>query len=226
MNLLHRSSKARYLLLNVYLPYKCDVNLDEYIACMGTIQQIIEEAHTSNIMICGDFNCDPRIKDEYGKHLADFCEDTSLSMADLTLLNDNTFTYISDAWGTTSWIDHCVCSAEMMNIISNIEVNYGFVLSDHRPLSVVIECSKSPATEQVSHEAVFVCSARWNDTGFCNEFKRNTAMLLEDVKIPDAVKCNNAMCEHESHLHDINSLYSDIIEIDKDPDNTCRYRFQ
>lgn len=179
LELVDKSSNIIYLLINVYLPYKCEDNLNDYIECLGTLQQIIEEAPTSNIMVGGDFNCDPRIADDYGTHLIDFCNDTSLNIADVKLLRDSTFTYVSDAWGTTSWIDHCLCSTDMLTIISNMEVDYGFVLSDHRPLKVSFECNKSPLVEQATQEAVFTCSAKWNDIKSRDKYNRITATLLE-----------------------------------------------
>ena len=31
-------------------------------------------------------------------------------MVDKTILPADTYTYVSSAWGTTSWLDHVVCS--------------------------------------------------------------------------------------------------------------------
>ena len=55
----------------------------------------------------GDGNADPMA--HFGRELAAFCSDKSLLISDIELLGDtNSFTYISDAFGMTSWLDHCV----------------------------------------------------------------------------------------------------------------------
>ena len=50
------TSNATILLLNVYLPYQCDDNIDEYLASLGKIQAISDSFESTNIFIIGDFN--------------------------------------------------------------------------------------------------------------------------------------------------------------------------
>lgn len=208
---LDKTSIASYLFINVYLPYKCDENLELYVECLGKIQQVIEEACTSNIIICGDVNCDPRIDDDYGRVLTSFCGDMDLSLIDMDILKNGAFTYISDAWGTTSWIDHCLCSAEICKVVKCVSVDYSFIMSDHRPIIVEIEGSKLPSTEGYSHEKIFQHKIKWNDNGVQTKYRENTDILLRKIRVSDSLYCKDAMCDRGTHKGNIDELYYEIV---------------
>ena len=55
-------------------------------------------------------------------------------MTDVRLLPIETFTYVSDAHHTTSWIDHVIMSSSLHDYCSAMSVLYGHVTSDHRPI--------------------------------------------------------------------------------------------
>ena len=48
-------------------------------------------------------------------------------------IDSGSFTYISEAYGSTSWIDHCVYTSQAHSSISAINVNYDTQSSDHFP---------------------------------------------------------------------------------------------
>ena len=62
-------------------------------------------------------------------------------------LPDNTFTYVSEAWGSTSWLDHCFATKAGNNIITSISVDYDCHLSDHFPLNINVCCDLAPKLE-------------------------------------------------------------------------------
>ena len=68
------------------------------------------------------------------------CNEHSLSIADKELLPDSTFT--SNAYGTTSWLDHCVTSVTGLDNIESVTVIDEYICSDHLPLRVVIRESR------------------------------------------------------------------------------------
>ena len=57
-------------------------------------------------LFCGEFN--DGTKNTFGVFLEDFCMENDFIISDYALLPQDTFTYISDAHNTTSWIDHFV----------------------------------------------------------------------------------------------------------------------
>ena len=63
-----------------------------------------------------------------------------MSIADKELLPDSTFTCISTAHGTMSWLDHCVTSVTGLDNIESVTVIDAYICSDHLPLRVVILC--------------------------------------------------------------------------------------
>ena len=52
--------------------------------------------------------------------LNSFCQDFNLTMSNETMLPKKSFTYVSDACNTCSWIDHCVSSCESHTAITKI----------------------------------------------------------------------------------------------------------
>ena len=84
----------------------------------------------------GDYNAD--ISDDtslFANHLYDACKEHGLSLSSKTFLPPNSFTYISKAWHTTSWLNHCVCSqdAHIRNAIRNMEILYVYATTDRIP---------------------------------------------------------------------------------------------
>ena len=75
---------------------------------MNKIVQIVFEYPNANFYVMGDFNSDFNRGDLFGDEFMQICNEHSLYIADKELLPDSTFT--SNAYGTTSWLDHCVTS--------------------------------------------------------------------------------------------------------------------
>ena len=65
-------------------------------------------------------------------------------------IDSGSFTYISEAHGSTSWIDHCVCTSQAHASISVINVIYDTQSSDHFPLSICIDISIVPVLDMLS----------------------------------------------------------------------------
>lgn len=59
-------------------------------------------------------------------------------MSDLAVLgaSSSTFTFVSAAHGSTSWLDHCICNPSLHSRIHSISVNYDVSVTDHMPLDV------------------------------------------------------------------------------------------
>ncbi len=59
------------------------------------------------------------------------------------LLPKDSYTYISEAWHTTSGLDHCISTAEAHDIIKSMTILYGESISDHVPFLMLIDFEKS-----------------------------------------------------------------------------------
>ena len=90
-----------------------------------------EELVCPNVCILGDFNACSGNK--FGKLLDTFSMENGFVISDKALMTSDTFTFVSDCHGTTSWLDHCLSSINFHNIISGIKVLQEYISSDHRP---------------------------------------------------------------------------------------------
>ena len=63
-------------------------------------------------MIIGDWNANVNNNAIFGAELISFCEEHGYIISDVDKfgLESGAFTYLSESHGTTSWIDHCVCT--------------------------------------------------------------------------------------------------------------------
>ena len=92
------------------MPYECEDNQDVYNDYMSKIVAFCNGINSTCIFIVGDFNADISKTSVFGSILHDFCNDFSFSIADKDYIFLQRRTYVSPAWGTTSWLDHVICT--------------------------------------------------------------------------------------------------------------------
>jgi len=126
--------KSELCLIIVCLPYCSRANTDGFSAYLGKMKQSCEELQCPNICFVGDFNAGST---NTGL-LEDFCMENDFIISDYALLPQDTFTYISDAHNTTSWIDSFVSSFAVHQGMFNMDVLTECILSDHRAVAVSI----------------------------------------------------------------------------------------
>ena len=63
----------------------------------------------------------------------------------------DSFTYLSERWGTTSWLDHCISTSDGHSIIRNIDVWYSACSADHFPVCVDVDMSIVPEVESITN---------------------------------------------------------------------------
>ena len=103
---------------------------DNYCFYLNKLQCILESANTPYVFILGDYNADIQSESVFGSELINFCDITGLCFIDRFLLLPNTFTIVSQAHGTTSWIDHCVSTTSDKSLESNVSIIDNVVCSD------------------------------------------------------------------------------------------------
>ena len=101
------------------------------------------------MFIIGDFNADICTP-----FLNAFINDCHLIPGDTLLLPSDAFTYVSDAHGSRSWLDHVLTTHSSHSSISDMEVKYDCVSSDHLPLcfyiyAKLLSSSEAPIQEQI-----------------------------------------------------------------------------
>ena len=207
---------ATILLLNVYLPYQCDDNIDEYLAILGKIQAISDSFESTNIFIIGDFNANISKPSLFSPHLDAFINECHFIPSDIRCLPPDSFTYVSDAHGTTSWLDHVLTTHSSHSTISDMAVNYDCVSSDHFPLGFTISVNLLPYSEASNQEHVGQSSPKW-DTATLQDLKNyytQTGLLLSAINVPhDALCCTDPNCIDEDHYSDLCKFYDDITNL-------------
>ena len=143
-----QSGDSATVVINVYLPYECRDNEDTYISDLTAISNIIDEIDCTSVLVIGDWNADAsKTRSWFHRSVAKFCQENGYIWSSGIHLPDNTFTYVSEAWGSTSWLDHRVATKDGNNIITSISVDYDCHLSDHFPLNINVCCDLAPKLE-------------------------------------------------------------------------------
>ena len=135
----------------------------------------------------------------------------NLCFIDKSSLSLDSYTFISQAHHTTSWLDHCISTVSGEYIISNVYIVDDIVCSDYFPLCIDINCNITPICDSnfVKHSKN-VCN--WKLAGDLEKsrYYSSTDKLLSAVDVPiDAVMCRDANCE--LHTQDIDCFYKRII---------------
>ena len=126
-------------LINVYSPFCCYNNIDSYQQYLAKLNDLCENLDCTNLCLLGDFNASD--SNLFGPLLNQFSEDSGYKFTDKEFLPQDTFTYFSDAHGSTSWIDHCLTSESVHQAVESMQVLHDYISFDHSPLVVIICCS-------------------------------------------------------------------------------------
>ena len=77
-------------------------------------------------------------------HVTKFCQENGYIWSSGLHLPGNSFTHVSESWGSTPWLDHCFATKDGNNIITIVSVDYDCHLSDHFPLNINVCCDLAP----------------------------------------------------------------------------------
>ena len=125
--------KKMYI-FNVYLPCDNRENEVEYLDRLAKLHKLIAECDSSCMTIIGDFNANVNTRANFAVLLEEFCEQFSYVWTSCQRLPSDTYTYVSDAWCSQSWLDHCISTEYGNDIITNAHVVYESIQSDHLPV--------------------------------------------------------------------------------------------
>lgn len=203
-------NKSTILLVNSYMPYECSDNKEDFIFYLGMLQDLVESSSCDKIAIIGDWNAN--IGSLFGGLMSDFATSNSMLISDVTLLPSDSYTYISEAHNSTSWLDHCVSSSAFHKLINFCDIGYDYVISDHRPIRLFLDLSilRSEAEQKVENP---INTVHWEKV--TDDEKRNytikSRQLLSQITIPSHLyECKN--CTNSDHLAEIDIYLHSIIE--------------
>ena len=129
-------------------------------------------------------------------------------------LPDDTYTYVSSAWGTTSWLDHILCSSDASYCTSDIKINYDCVLSDHHPISGTININViTPYIDDGNNDVKQKVAWDKLPENALEYYEQLTETGFKSISIPDSVKCIDPNCQVHKHVEDIDDLYESIFNV-------------
>ena len=206
-----------HAILCVYMPCMAaaSANDDIFLEYLGILLATIDELECTCVSIIDDWNADvSNGNHQFGNYLNEFCRDTGLSISSELLLPIDNFTYKSDSWHTTSWLYHCISTKDGHGIICDMEILYGESIGDHIPVCIGTSTDCIPILDDNNNGP----SGRL-DWGRLNNSQIERYNLLSDcqlenVYIPvEAVNGKDVNCKHESHVHEMNALYDNVVSV-------------
>ena len=211
------------IVANIYMPYddRSSECIDNYLHVMALIENTLDNYKYDGVYICGDFNADP-FGSRLWRYVTDFSEDLNLVCYDYDILDNNTFTYISNSHMYKKWIDHVIGTKNEYFYIDYINVRYDIVGSDHIPLECTITCNIVNSCKNYNNSAND--NSHNNNKNYINWEKvnkntmeiisksvyKNIEQAVNDLKFYD---CDaGAICNNQAHMKVIDDLYGALVD--------------
>ena len=207
----YRKGECTMLLLNVYLPTDCAGNRDEQQLYLGKLASLLDDATERHICVIGDYNARPG--SVFFDDLSDLCRERDLVVADVTVMPPETFTHVNAGCLSQSWLDHVVLSPGLHNAMTNCEVLYNSVSSDHFPLLVELNLSNTPLLRPFRHN--HPSNIKWNfhDVRKREEYGQLLMQKLRAASLDPARVCScRERCSDPMHLEYITSIHRSLCQ--------------
>lgn len=200
------------LVISIYMPTNSTDNLDLFKDCLSELCALVLTHGIESVFILGDFNADPH--ELFFKELINYCDEQFLTCVDVDVLgmDSDNYSYISQVYGTCSWLDHCVVTQAAKQCVTDVRIKYDSMISDHLPL--IIECNLTvltPKVPQIIESDKKVIWGQRSDDQIA-KYKNECNNLLKSIDFPaEFTCCANNYCNDSYHGHILDKLYSDII---------------
>ena len=207
----------KLVLLNVYMPYQCAQNKEQYIDNLWKINSFVDSLQNTNFMIIGDWNANLRENGNslFGPTMLDFCNENNLAISTKSLLPADSYTHVSVRGENIfkTWIDHVVSSNDLHSAIDHIEILYNVTDDDHIPFIVHLNVEDIPKITNETND--LVPNINWNNVKDpeLKKYFQNTCESLREIEIPtNALSCKDLNCNNTSHNRDLCRFYEAIID--------------
>ena len=125
----------------------------------------------------------------------------------------DSYTYISERWGSRRWLDHCVSTESAHGLISNMRVQYNLSASDHIPLGLDLNLNIN-----VGYSSNIAMDrepkVRWDKLSNeeINLYNVYSNTLLNEIHVPvETLNCRNFDCNNPTHIFEQTVFYESII---------------
>ena len=209
----------RILIVNVYLPCDSPENSDVFLSYLSKINNIIECFPSPYVYVTGDFNANLLLNESksicsnFGKELYDFCNQEQLIISDTLFMKNDSYTFISSAHDTVSWLDHVITTSSGHDLISSINIDYSFVTSDHLPVTIKLNFNCTHMTEQDQSANRGKIDWPYLSCAEIDSYKSKCIVILSSLAINvDLLNCNDPSCSSEDHKQAISCMYQAVID--------------
>lgn len=148
-----------------------------------------------------------------GQSGGDKAKDNNYILSSKVLLPTDSFSYISEAWRTTSWLDHCFSVADGHAALEDMSIEYGSATADHLPFAFTINVKDLPATvknSSTSHPDKLYWSTLSKEDLLTHY--TNTHKYFNNAHLPiEAISCKDAICKIEEYSGALCSIPDDIV---------------
>ena len=207
-----------FVLANVYLP--CDSrsleSLIEYRRVLGELQASLDGLNDTKVVLIGVYNADPN-KGRFWPELSDFVDSNFFKVNDLHLPLGS-FTYLSPAHNTTSWLDHVISSRNVH--IYDVEILYDQSLYDHFPVAM-----------RLYVEGINYCQQSYKSSDLITElvdwkhFSREDKICYNNAvssSFADIIICDDSSCRND-HVDCLENNYFSIVNALKSASARFKY---
>ena len=159
-----KHEKNSILIINSYMPYDArDIHsFRDYKTCLSIINDLIANTNCSDVIICGDLNADHIKNTRFWKEIEDFMLDNDLKHV-IGALSNNDFTYVCPATGSTSYLDHVICTPGIYHKLLDLNILYELSTYDHFPIEFKINLNLIQADKkEIYVEKSFCTYIDWN----------------------------------------------------------------
>lgn len=178
---------------------------------MGEIALIVESTnnHHESLYVLENFNADPR--ELFREELMNFCSVLGWSCADINKLgvSSETYTFVSDVYGNSSWLDHCLVFEAAWPTVPTAEVWYDVYWSEQHSLSLQFDVGMIRPTAPILVDiGSVVRQIIWGerDSAQIECYNKKCAVVLRDVDCPQELSsCCDTLCVNEDHRRVINN---------------------
>jgi hypothetical protein len=209
----YQTPTLKFLLINVYLPYECNENSDEFVDQLIHIETLILSNLDCYVIIGGDCNVDFSRTTPHTALLDSFCANNCLKIACQHNTSSVDFTY-HFSMTRHCVIDHFLVSGVLFdNMMQAVTVDHSVDnLSDHEPikikLSFPMECIIS---KRKSHSSKRVSWAKATSEQL-SQYQVQLRNTLSCVCLPhEALLCNKFSCTCTRHTQLLEGYAESII---------------
>lgn len=206
---------TKMYILNVYMPYQSPSNEEEYLDKLGELSAILDDLDSSCFAVVGDWNANLADggSSQFAPFLNSFIQQNDLHCSTKEILPSNSYTHVSEAWGTTSWLDHIVTSNDFHATIQNIKIGYELSGDDHIPVTIDINVSNAP--EVTTNTNNYSPRLNWSNITIAQKqaYFDRTDTLLAEINVPHtAILCNDTNCKNDNHHTELDNFYTNICD--------------